>query len=65
MKEECEKEVEEIMKEIPIALMLTHVYWGLWGIHMSKDPNINFDYLLFSYLRMEKYKQIRQKYFGK
>jgi len=29
-----------LLKYMPIGLMMSNYYWTLWGIHMSKNPDI-------------------------
>lgn len=51
-----EEEVFEILhKELPLAICLSHLYWELWSLYMSKDPNIEFDYIAFANECFEKY----------
>lgn len=41
------------MKELPLFLMYSNYFWGIWGIVMSKNPEIDFDYVEFSKMRLE------------
>lgn len=35
--------------------MLSDMMWGYWAIIVSKNPNINFDYIAFAKTRHEMY----------
>ena len=50
---------ESIMKELPICLLLSNYYWCIWAIFMSKNPDINFDYVEFAYSRYSKYRELK------
>lgn len=39
---------------------MAQVMWGWWAIIMSKNPNIQFDYLQFSLKRYEDYRAIKE-----
>lgn len=51
------------MSEVPICMMFSHYYWVLWGLIMSKNPYIEFDYIKFCYSKYLKYMQLKEKYF--
>lgn len=55
-----EPAVEAIMKDIPLCLMLCNLYWGSWGISVSKNPKIQFDYIKFSINRMRIFNKIKE-----
>ncbi|EGR34791.1 hypothetical protein IMG5_001680 [Ichthyophthirius multifiliis] len=46
--------------EIPLTNCLAHFYWGIWSLYMSKDPNIDFDYIDFANERFQKYIESRK-----
>jgi hypothetical protein len=35
--------------------------WGWWGIIVSKNPNIQFDYISFAYERYLKYMEVKEE----
>jgi hypothetical protein len=39
---------------------MSHIMWGWWGIIVSKNENIQFDYISFSYERYKAYSKIKQ-----
>jgi choline/ethanolamine kinase len=55
-------EVEEIYEEVKICAMLSHYYWILWAIVMSKNPNTEFDYLNYAHKRLEVYQNLKCEY---
>lgn len=40
--------------------MLANLLWGWWGIIVSKNPQINFDYLTFVKKRFDDYQRIKK-----
>lgn len=40
--------------------MLSNLMWGWWGIIVSKNPDIKFDYLAFSKKRYDDYQRLKQ-----
>jgi len=61
--EEFDGEVDEIFREVKICAMLSHYYWTLWSVVMSKNPEIQLDYLHYAYKRLNVYKELKQDYF--
>lgn len=53
---ELTQEVDRIMKDIPLCMMLSNLFWGSWAVGVSKNPLINFDYIKFAQYRMRLYK---------
>lgn len=43
-----------------VAEMLSHVMWGFWAIIVSKNPQIDFDYLKFSKVRHDFYQELKK-----
>jgi len=56
------QEIEEIYKEVRVCAMLSHYYWVLWSVVMSKNPEVNFDYIEYAKRRYDVYQQLKQKY---
>jgi len=54
-------QIENLLKEIKIGSMLSHYYWCVWAIIVSKNPDIDFDYVQFSKDRYESYQKKRKK----
>jgi len=48
------------MRQMPLGQMLAHLMWGCWGIIVCKNPQINFDYLLFVKRRYEEYHKFKK-----
>jgi hypothetical protein len=42
------KESERLSKEVGVGRLLCSLMWGWWSIIVSKNPNINFDYIKFA-----------------
>jgi len=61
--EDFNKEVEEIFKEVRVCILLSHYYWILWSIVMSKGNDFKFDYIHFAYKRYELYQSAKRKFF--
>lgn len=46
------KNVEKLMKQqLVVGQMLSHLMWGYWAIIVSKNPQIDFDYIAFAKYR--------------
>jgi len=60
--EEFNQEVNDVMEEVKICAMLSHYYWILWSVVMSKNPEIEFDYLHYAYSRFTVYKKLKEEY---
>jgi choline/ethanolamine kinase len=60
--DEFNAEVEEIYEEVRVCAMLSHYYWILWAIVMSKNPNTSFDYLHYAHKRLEAYQNLKREY---
>lgn len=61
--EDFNNEVEELLKEVRVCILLSHYYWILWSIVMSKGNDIKFDYVHFAYKRYELYQSVKRKFF--
>jgi len=59
---EFKQEVAAIKEEVKICAMLSHYYWVLWGVVMSKNPEIQFDYLHYAYSRFTVYQKLKKDY---
>jgi len=57
-------EVETLFDEVKVCAMLSHYYWILWSIVMSKNPEIQFDYLHYAYDRYQVYQQLKKEYYS-
>lgn len=55
-------EIEEIFEEVRVCAMLSHYYWVLWSVVMSKNPEVNFDYLNYAKKRYDVYQKLKQEY---
>jgi len=60
--EEFKQEVNDVMEEVKICAMLSHYYWVLWSVVMSKNPEIQFDYLHYAYSRFTVYQKLKKEY---
>ena len=56
-------EVEKIFDEVKVCAMLSHYYWILWAVIMSKNSDINFDYIHYAYSRYKIYQKLKQNYY--
>ena len=56
-------ELDLLMGEMWICTLLSQFLWALWGVIMCKDPNIDFYYIDFGYVRAIDYYRIKEKYF--
>lgn len=62
--DEFNAEIEEIFEEVRVCTMLSHYYWVLWSVFMSKNPDIQFDYIHYAYRRFEVYQRLKQEYYS-
>ena len=53
--------VSSIMELVPLGICLSHYYWILWAIYMSKNPEVDFDYIGFAEGRYQKYLKAKKK----
>ena len=53
---------EELSREVYLSMALSNFYWSVWGIFMSKNPDIQFDYVKFTHARYQKFLLVRNKY---
>jgi len=60
--EEFNQEVNDVLEEVKICTMLSHYYWVLWSVVMSKNPEIQFDYLHYAYSRYNVYQKLKNEY---
>jgi len=60
--EEFNKEAEEIFKEVKVCAMFSHYFWSLWGIIMSYNGDIKFDYVHYAKKRFELYQKCKENY---
>jgi len=56
-------EIEEIYEEVKVCAMLSHYYWVLWSIVMSKNPEVQFDYIHYAKKRFEVYQKLKEDYY--
>jgi len=56
-------EVERIFDEVRVCAMLSHYYWVIWSVIVSKNPEINFDYIHYAHARFKIYEQLKQDYY--
>ena len=45
------QKINDIMSNIPLGIQLSNYFWCTWAIFMSKNKNIQFDYIKFAYCR--------------
>jgi thiamine kinase-like enzyme len=57
-------ETEEIYEEVKVCTLLSHYYWILWYVVMSKNPSTEFDYLRCAHSRLEVYQSLKREYFS-
>ena len=62
--DEFNLEIERLFEEVRVCAMLSHYYWVLWSVVMSKNPDIQFDYLHYAHKRYEIYQKLKQEYYG-
>lgn len=42
--------------------MLSNMMWGYWAIIVSKNPQIDFDYISFAEVRHKLYQELKNEY---
>jgi len=57
-------EIEEVYEEVKVCTLLSHYYWILWHVVMSKNPSTDFDYLYCAHRRLEVYQNHKREYFA-
>eukprot|EP00737_Agarophyton_chilense_P000815 gb/GEZJ01000905.1/.p1 GENE.gb/GEZJ01000905.1/~~gb/GEZJ01000905.1/.p1 ORF type:complete len:346 (+),score=54.12 gb/GEZJ01000905.1/:948-1985(+) len=50
-----EEEVRTLLQESERFELLTHLYWGFWGLVQSKSSNVDFPYILFAESRFAEF----------
>jgi len=56
-----QNKVDMFSSELESGYLLSHYWWSLWAIIMSKNPLINFNYVEFAYQRTLDYFRIKEK----
>ena len=54
--------LENILSQIPIFALCSHLFWGIWAIFQSKYAKIKFDFKNYSKLRLDGYRMMKEKY---
>ena len=49
------KKREKMLEDLVVGRMLCSLMWGWWAIIVSKNPDINFDYIKFAKMRYDHY----------
>ena len=47
---------------MPLGFCLSHYVWSLWAIFMSKNPEVEFDAIEFSYERLKNTKKLENSW---
>lgn len=55
----------EVHDHLMLGEMLSDMMWGFWAIIVSKNPDINFDYISFAGVRHRHYQLLKQQYLSK
>eukprot|EP01017_Pseudomicrothorax_dubius_P040548 TRINITY_DN635_c0_g1_i1.p1 TRINITY_DN635_c0_g1~~TRINITY_DN635_c0_g1_i1.p1 ORF type:complete len:378 (-),score=96.37 TRINITY_DN635_c0_g1_i1:164-1297(-) len=63
LKPETGRALAALEEELKICTLLSHAYWILWAVVMSKNPEIPFDYIAFAYARYREYVRLKAEYF--
>lgn len=58
-----ELQIKQITTEFDACVLLSHFHWILWGVMMSKNPNVKFNYIEFSYQRYKDYMDFKCRKF--
>ena len=48
--------VPEILAQVPVFTLCSHLFWGIWALFQSQHAKIDFDFLAYSHLRIAGYK---------
>lgn len=43
---------------------MCNYFWGVWGVVMSKNPEIDFDYVEFCYAKYNAYMDMKKRFYG-
>jgi len=57
-------EVEALFDEVRVCAMLSHYYWILWSVIMSKNSDIKFDYIHYAHDRYLIYQKLKNEYYS-
>jgi len=49
--------VEQFNHWVDLCIPVSHMFWGLWGIHQARHSTIEFDYVEYVTKRFEEYKK--------
>jgi thiamine kinase-like enzyme len=53
--------LDSLVKQVRVGSMLSHYYWCVWAVVMSKNPDIDFDYIRFSRDRYNGYLKFKEE----
>jgi len=53
--------VDNLIKQVKVGSMLSHYYWCVWGVIMSKNPDIDFDYIQFCRHKYNGYMKFKEE----
>ncbi|ORY95649.1 kinase-like domain-containing protein [Syncephalastrum racemosum] len=57
-----EDEVEVLLAEVQAYVMVSHLFWGLWGLLQAQQSEIDFDYSLYSQQRLDAFHRELEKH---
>ena len=61
--EAVQSEVRKYVEQLHMGYLLSHFYWCVWALVMCKNPNIDFSYIDFAYIRYSDYVQLKQRFY--
>ncbi|KAI6176617.1 hypothetical protein M3Y97_00817700 [Aphelenchoides bicaudatus] len=58
-REPTAKEVDDVLSEIPLFMVASHLFWVLWALVQANTSTIDFDYIDYAFKRLEEYSKIK------
>ncbi|KAG1149798.1 hypothetical protein G6F37_004528 [Rhizopus arrhizus] len=50
-------DIKELEREVDMYVMVSHLFWGLWGLFQANQSEIDFDYFLYSTQRLNAFRK--------
>ena len=57
-------EIEELLQEVKMFTIASHIYWGLWGCVQAAYSDIDFDYMSYAVKRFDEMRRILTRVVG-
>jgi len=58
-----QRECQSLLEEIKACTLMSHAYWIIWAVVMSKNKEIDFDYLKYAHDRYKLYEKLKNTWY--